>query len=248
MSTQRKATDYPTVLLIHGLGGSHRSWQLLTPQLDSKSPVVALDLPACDSIEGQAEGVGRDIGSVSILVGHSRGALVATAIAEHFPNKVSRLVLLCPPWSTASRLSAANRHERALAIPVLGQILWALATPHRQRVALRSAFASSTPVPEAFRTDLRVGGRRRFVTDSQAIDHYLSNAPLTARLARLFVPTDLVLATRDARVADPGSAFADLPHVNVSRLNDVGHTPQWEVPDVVAGIIGRAWREEAENR
>jgi pimeloyl-ACP methyl ester carboxylesterase len=146
------------VLLIHGLGGSHPSWQLLTPQLDSKSPVVALDLPACDSIEGQAEGVGRDIGSVSILVGHSRGALVATAIAEHFPNKVWGLVLLCPPWSTASRLNAANRRERALAIPVLRQILWALATPRRQRAALRRAFASSTPVPESGRICSPAGG------------------------------------------------------------------------------------------
>src|SRR3954454_25311323 len=37
--------DGPTVVLVHGLGGSHLNWDLLAPLLRPHARVLALDLP-----------------------------------------------------------------------------------------------------------------------------------------------------------------------------------------------------------
>ena len=37
--------DGPSVVLVHGLGGSHLNWDLLAPRLTPYARVLALDLP-----------------------------------------------------------------------------------------------------------------------------------------------------------------------------------------------------------
>ena len=37
--------DGPTIVLVHGLGGSHLNWDLLAPRLTPHARVLALDLP-----------------------------------------------------------------------------------------------------------------------------------------------------------------------------------------------------------
>lgn len=174
------------------------------------------------------------------MVDHSRGALVATALAERRPDLVTALVILCPPWSLASRATARGPIERALTQPGLGDLLWALASGERQRAAQRSAFAPGTPVPDQFVADLRTRGRRNFAAGTRAIDTYLAVRALPDRLARLTRPIALAFGELDARVRSPTVEFATLPNATTTTLRGVGHTPAREAPQAVADLITQA--------
>ncbi|MFC9473043.1 alpha/beta fold hydrolase [Nocardia sp. NPDC056952] len=229
----------PTVVLIHGLASSFRVWDKIIPRIEESTSVVAVQLESEHSIGSDADDVAALLTSRAVVVGHSRGALVATALAERRPELVAALALLCPPWSRASRLSARSPVERALAVPGLGDVLWAMASGDRQRAAQQSAFAPHVTVPEQFVADARGRGRRNFVRSSRAIDTYLESRDLAARLRNLSVPIELVFGELDARVARPTQQFSGLRRAQVTELPGVGHTPPWEDPDVVADLIMR---------
>lgn len=226
------------VVLVHGLGGSSRVWDRIVPGLAASADIVAVHLESRGSIEDDAADVAALMSGPALVVGHSRGGLVATALAERHPGLVAALVLLCPPWSAASRISARGPVERALAVPVLGDLLWAAASGERRRAAQRSAFAPGSEVPDRFVADTRARGRADLVRSSRAIDDYLDTCPLPDRLRRLSVPVDLAFGALDQRVAAPGAAFADVAGARVTELPGVGHTPPWEAPDEVLALIG----------
>lgn len=123
-----------------------------------------------------------------MIVGLSRGGLVATAIAERHPALVRHLILLCSPSLQASRVSLSRPLEHALAVRGVGDLLWAVAPESRQRVGLQTAFAPGFPVPDQFVTDLHGGGRTNLVRSTRAIDDYLRTRSLPDRLVDLVVP------------------------------------------------------------
>jgi pimeloyl-ACP methyl ester carboxylesterase len=229
--------DAPAVLLIHGLGGSPRVWDRVVPLIHTTARVYAAHLDPTRSIEKDADAVAALIDTPTLIVGHSRGGLVATAIAERQAALVRKLILICPPWSLACRLQAKAPTERALAIPGLGDVLWALASSSRVHAALQSTLGPNTPVPDQFVRDLRARGRRTFTDSSRAIDNYLGDKTLADRLMKLEVPTELTFGELDARIARPGHEFARVPSAQLTVLPGIGHTPPWEAPERVAGLI-----------
>lgn len=229
--------DAPGIMLIHGLGSSYRAWDRVLPLIEHAGRVHAVQLESTASIDRDADDAAALIDAPTLLVGHSRGGLVATAIAERHPGLASKLILLCPAWSPASRLQSANWIERAIAVPGLGDLLWASASTTRQRAALRTAFAPAATVPDQFVTDLRARGRRNLVRSSRAIDDYLTTSPLPDRLENLAMPIELVFGEQDARVAAPRDEFDHLANVAVAVLPGSGHTPPWEAPRHVAELI-----------
>jgi lipase len=103
------APDAPTVLLVHGVTASHRSWQLVADQLPGVR-LVAPDLRGRgrshpDSPEGSPAGMAahaEDLAAVldhlgvprAVVVGHSMGAFVGAVLADRHPDRVSRLVFV----------------------------------------------------------------------------------------------------------------------------------------------------------
>ena len=229
--------DAPPVTLIHGLGSSFRTWDRGVPLIESAARIYAVELDASRSIEGDADAVSALIETPTMLVGHSRGGLVATAIAERHPGLVRRLILICPSWSVASRTGADRPIERALAIPVIGEVLWTLASESRQRSAVQSAFAPGTTVPYQFIADVRARGRRAYTDSSRAIDDYLRTAPLAERLKNIPMPTELVFGEHDARVSAPRNEFSTLRNTHLTELPGIGHSPPWEAPHKIAELI-----------
>ena len=234
------SSDAPPVMLIHGLASSYRVWDRVVPLIESLAHVYAAELDPSGSIERDADAVSALIDTPMLLVGHSRGGLVATAIAERQPELVRRQILICPSWSVVSRTAARGPIERALTVPFLGCLLWATASRGRQRAAAQSAFAPGVPVPDQFVADLRARGRRSLNASSRAIDDYLKAAPLADRLKNLTVPTELVFSELDARVSTPRDEFSALRNTHLTALPGVGHSPPWEAADKVAEIIANS--------
>jgi pimeloyl-ACP methyl ester carboxylesterase len=100
------SANTPLVVLIHGLGGTHRTWDRVIPLIEPHARVCALDLEGTESIEDEADLAAELIPGPAVLVGHSRGGLVATAIAERHPSALEHV-------QSARRHAAHRRRSHA---------------------------------------------------------------------------------------------------------------------------------------
>ena len=127
----------PTIVCLHGLGGSHLNWLAVAPGLAELGRVVAVDLvghgrtPAAGRLPdlaghvAVATGVLDALGAGPVtLVGNSMGGLVAALVASERPELVDRLVLVDPALPATM---PAIPHPRivanfvACAVPGLGE-------------------------------------------------------------------------------------------------------------------------------
>lgn len=129
--------DGPTLLLIHGAGGSRLHWP---PQLRrmSGATVHTLDLPGhgrskgdgCDTIDGYVLAIVAFLERLAVdsavIVGHSMGGAVAQKLALEEPERVSSLVLV----GTGARLRVAPailecaQHDLERAVQLITQYAW----------------------------------------------------------------------------------------------------------------------------
>jgi glutamate/tyrosine decarboxylase-like PLP-dependent enzyme/pimeloyl-ACP methyl ester carboxylesterase len=99
--------DAPPLLLIHGAGGSHRSWGAIPAELAASGlRVLVPDLPGHGASDGPAPATIPALAGWlaafltaagaerAALAGHSMGALAALELAARHPGRVRRLALL----------------------------------------------------------------------------------------------------------------------------------------------------------
>ncbi len=99
--------DGPTVVLVHGLGGSHLNWDLFAPLLSPHARVLALDLPGFglsepgerrttvhDNVRVLDRFLAEVAGTPAVLVGNSMGGMISILQTAAVPEAVSGLVLL----------------------------------------------------------------------------------------------------------------------------------------------------------
>src|SRR5690606_32132982 len=144
----------PALVLAHWLAGSARWWDPLVPALAESHRVVRVDLLGHGRSAKPAGGgyaipeQGRLVGEVldrlgvrrAVLVGHSTGGSVATALAEQRPGLVTGLALI----GSGPRLGAFVSDGfvgRLLSTPVVGQLLWRVRTDGVVRRGLETAFS-----------------------------------------------------------------------------------------------------------
>jgi pimeloyl-ACP methyl ester carboxylesterase len=143
--------DGPTVVLVHGLGGSHLNWDLFAPLLRPHARVLALDLPGFGRSEpGDRQTTVQDnvtvldrflrevAGAPAVLVGNSMGGMISILQTAQSPQTVTGLVLLDAavpgPRRALDPLVAVT--FAVYALPMLGERFLALrrrrSTPLRQ--------------------------------------------------------------------------------------------------------------------
>lgn len=132
-----KVGSGPALLLLHGLGCDHTTWEPVIDDLAKRFTVIAPDLlghglsakPRADySVGGYANGV-RDLLTVLgidrvTVVGHSFGGGVAMQFAYQFPERTERLVLVAsgglgPEVTPAIRAITTPGFHQAMGVATL---------------------------------------------------------------------------------------------------------------------------------
>jgi pimeloyl-ACP methyl ester carboxylesterase len=265
----------PTVVLVHGLGGSHLNWDLFAPLIRDRSRVLALDLPGFGRSEpgGRRTTVHDNVavldrfltevaGTPAVLVGNSMGGMISILETAASPQSVNGLVLLdaAVPGPRRALDPLVAFTFAVYAIPMVGERFLALrrkrSTPLRQvRDMLRLCGVDpDTLPPETIERSLDLIGRRE---DVPAMDKAFLSAARSllrilvdprryrAAMASITVPVLMVQGDEDRLV--PVSAARDIaerhPAWRYLELPGVGHVPQLQVPEKVAGEF-LAWLDE----
>jgi pimeloyl-ACP methyl ester carboxylesterase len=231
------------VVLLHGLASSHRIWERVIPLLGEDCDALALDLIGGEPVEAEASAVIERVDRPVVLAGHSLGGLVATAVAEARLDLVRRLVLVNSPPTAASRVTANSGPERVMRLPLLGRLLWTLASDKQLRRGASSGVAPGAPVPDVLIEDVRATSHRAFAGSTRAAGAYLDARSLYDRVGALPIPVDVVFGLEDRRVARSSlDGYAGLGNVTITRIPDVGHSPPLEAPQAVADVLLAATR------
>ncbi|MFF5208925.1 alpha/beta fold hydrolase [Streptosporangium sp. NPDC000396] len=244
--------DAPALVLIHGLAASTRSWDALVPLLTKSHRVIRIDLLGHGRSAKPAGGgygmpeQGRRVGEAmdrlgvknAVVVGHSTGGAVATALAEQRPDLVTALAII----DTAPRLDAAISSGFVgglLDDPVIGQLLWRLRTDSLIRNAASTAFSRrGYKVPQAVVDDARGMTYHAFIATSQDGDDYVNQRALPDRLSPLGKPLLVIFGEDDQRWRSSSAAeYRAVPGAKVEVLPGVGHSPIMEDPPRTAALL-----------
>jgi pimeloyl-ACP methyl ester carboxylesterase len=243
----------PTVVLVHGLGGSHLNWDLFAPLLIPHARVLSLDLPGFGRSEpGPRQAtvhanvavldrfLRQVVGGPVVLVGNSMGGMVSILQTAAAPELVRGLVLLDPavPGPRRSLDPLVALLFAAYALPGVGEQALRLRrrrTGAREQVLgmLRLCGVDPAGVPASLvdrsvdlveqRQDV-AGMDRAFLTAARSLLRVLADPrPYRRAMAGIEVPVLLVHGERDRLVS-------------VANARDVaGRQPHWrylELPGV----------------
>ena len=189
---------------------------------------------------------GRLVGSVLtqlgvnrvIVIGHSTGGMVATALAEQRRDMVAALVLIATgPGGDA--FIRQNALYRSMFVPLIGPLLWRLRTEATIRKGLSTAFTSDVDIPAQIIADVRGTTYRALSATPRETMKYVAQRSIPARLAELKIPVLVVFGALDRRWQSSSSAeYGLVPDVDVEILPGVGHTPMIEAPERTGQLLG----------
>ncbi|MFI0730825.1 alpha/beta fold hydrolase [Streptomyces sp. NPDC021225] len=229
--------DAPALLLIHGSASSTRSWDLMVPLLTASHRVIRIDLlghgrsgkPADRSYElpDQARRAGAVLDRLgvehSVVVGHSSGGVVATALAEQRPDLVTALALV----NTGPSLDAFIAPESA----AIGPSQWPPSDEQLRRLASTGFSRAGYQFPEELLDEVRAMTSHTFTTTMRATRSYLEQLALPDRLAVLGKPLLVIFGEDDRRWRSSSAAdYRAVPGAKVELLPGLGHSPLLEDP------------------
>jgi pimeloyl-ACP methyl ester carboxylesterase len=178
-----------------------------------------------------------------VIVGHSTGGSVATALAEQRRDVVAALALIDTDPSRDAFISQGFLGELAgdsLPVPVVGQTVWQSRSEAAIRQGLNTAFTRKVDVPDEIIADMRGMAYRAFTATSREVLHYLEQRTLPARLADLNVPVMVIFGTADRRWRSSSvDDYRVIPDVRIELLAGIGHTPMLEDPARIGALLAR---------
>lgn len=229
--------DAPALVLLHGLGDTKRSWSLMMPELAKTHRVYALDQrghgaasapECCYALADMAYDVVAFMDAMKIeraaVAGHSMGSFIAQQLASHYPERVSRLILIGSADTVAGteviewlweQVRTADRRVSAAFIEE-----WQFNPTPVEESFLRHVKAETAAVPpHVWRAVARtlMSDHRRFLRDIQA--------PVLILAGEKDQAFPLPFQER-LQQALPGATFRMYPAV--------GHNMHWEIPARVA--------------
>ncbi len=237
------------IVLLHCYACSLHWWDRFVPLINENHRVVAIDLIGFGgsqkpksgyAIDQQARAVSEAMNGLglrgAVVVGHSMGGDVATAVAEGASELVSRVALIgTPSESGQAKLPFLSD---LIYTPVIGEAVWRLRPDFAIRDAYESAFAPGFDYEAAFSNPNQVVEDNRAMTytsfdRAEAESLQFSDAgTIAARITAVGVPLLAIFGSED-QVVDAAAAaqsFEAVPGAEVRIFDGVGHSPNVEAP------------------
>jgi pimeloyl-ACP methyl ester carboxylesterase len=250
------ASGDPPIVLLHCYACSLHWWDHILPMLNERHRVIRLDLlghggsdkpQSGYSMEEQgalvAEALNRLDVEGAVVVGHSLGATVATALAEQSSELVDRIVDIdqAPDNSFGDLPFLATLGY----VPVLGQLLDRITPDFAIKDGYKDAFAPDFDIDSGFDNpdqvveDFQAMTYTSFDESSSAEDDYVKEIPLDERLATAAIPLLVIFGDEDQIYdADESvAAFEDVPGMRSALVEGAGHSPLVEKPEETAHLI-----------
>lgn len=224
----------PSLLFIHGAGGTHRHWGSQLQGLEGVRR-YAVDLPGHGrsggsgqtSIRGYAEVILQFLARVGLtqatLVGHSMGGAISQYLALEHPQRVERLVLV----GSGARLR------------VLPSLLETLLQDFGSTVEMMLDWAYSSNCP----SEIRQLGRKEWLENEASVVHgdfaACDDFDVMGRLSKISCPV-LVLCGEDDRLTPPKYAHHlrdSIPGASLTIIPHAGHMVMVEQPELVNQAI-----------
>jgi pimeloyl-ACP methyl ester carboxylesterase len=244
------------IVLLHCYGCSLHWWDRIAPELAKEHRVIRIDLlgfggsskPASGySVSEEAALVASALNRLeaegAVVVGHSYGGTVATALAEQSSELVDRVVMIgTAPDPDDAELAFL---ERLTHTPVLGEALWRVSPDFAVKDSYEDAFAPGYDLEAGFENPDQVIEDQRAMTytsfdkTSEESDTYGDAAPLNERMTEAAVPLMVIFGEED-QIVDVESALAayeQVPGVVIGEVPGAGHSPQIEEPERTARMI-----------
>ncbi|MFI6866588.1 alpha/beta fold hydrolase [Nocardia sp. NPDC050406] len=241
----------PTIVLIHGLGGSANWWNPVVPALSTSYRVIRIDLLGHGRSAKPAGGgysipeQGRRVGAVldrlgvtrALVVGHSTGGSVATALAEQRTDLVTALTLVNTGPHRDAFISSGVIGN-LLTVPIAGQLLWRFRSDDLIRKSMSSAVTRDIEIPPQLVDDLRGVTYHALTATSQESTAYLEQRALPDRLTALNKPLLVIFGEEDRRWRSSSATnYRAVPGARVDLLPGIGHSPMLEDPSRTAAIL-----------
>ncbi|AVD82137.1 alpha/beta hydrolase [Pseudomonas sp. SWI6] len=243
----RQAGDGDAVVLLHGIGSGAASWLHVAMGLSERARVLAWDAPGYgqSSPLPMAAPCARDYAGRllqaldtlgverCVLVGHSLGALTASAFAQACPERVNRLVLISPARGYGA-VPDQGRAVRAERLHNLGQLgIERMARERSARLLSANASAEAQAWVHWNMARLKPHGYRQAI-ELLCGDDLLRYAPLAVACQVHCGSADGITLPEDcAALAAALAAPFDL-------IAGAGHACAIEQPDTVTGLLARA--------
>ncbi len=240
------------LLLIHGLGGTWRSWMPILPALIQSREVISIDLPGhgaapveADSgtFAGLVDSVSRLIDSENLdgidMAGSSLGGRIVLELARR--GGTGAAIALDPGgfwqgWESGyfrTSLLASGALLRAVGkkLPALGR------NPVLRSLALIQLSRRAWSYDPDFISSELIGLTRTATYD--ALVHDLAGGPAQTGSADIKAPVVIGWGRND-RLCFPWQARRALeafPTARIYRFEDCGHFPMWDQPEETARLI-----------
>tara|TARA_R110002020_G_scaffold192228_3_gene392305 strand:+ start:18483 stop:19778 length:1296 start_codon:yes stop_codon:yes gene_type:complete len=239
--SRSKAGSGTPILLIHGFASDAKSWAPLEGYLNDH-PIFRIELPShgksprlriscfADLVSAVRRAFDAlDLGSAH-LIGHSLGGAAALALADTRPKTVCSLTLLAPaglgPDINGQALTGIGNATRAES---LGP--WLKQTVADERLIgdgyVRAAMAARADA--GMRLAQNALADAVFPDGVQAFD-------MKSALDRVATPTRIVWGRQD-RIIPWQHALRAPGRVSLHLFDNVGHVPQFEIPDEVGKLL-----------
>lgn len=245
----------PPLLLVHGYPLSRDVWRAQIDELRSTYRVIAPDLCGFGSSESRSgpvtmEEFARDLAEFSdrihagavTLAGHSMGGYIALAFARHFPEKLSRLVLVATRAGADTQAVAAARRASA------GKVL-AEGVQSTIETMAPKMLAAKNRSPQMLARVCALMGKASPQGVAGALLGMAQRIDATELLPKISVPTLVITGADDDLIAPQESiAMAGaIPGAQLEILPGAGHLLFVEKPGEFNAAL-KAWMQATEAK
>jgi len=236
------------VVLIHGYSDSARDWVLLLPYLPKRDRLILVDIrghgksgkpECCYSRFDFAYDLKLLLDKLKIeradIVGHSLGSIITQTLAEIWPDRINRVVLISSTGGPRKDVV-----PRPLVFDFASEIRKLKEPIEADSPFMIDWWSSPKPVNEDFirreRMDAAAIPLRVWLA---VLDQGLGYGDLQATLPKLMAPALLIWGSEDPIMLEDGrqSLRKALPEATVKIFDGLGHNPFWEDPPAVAAVI-----------